>query len=206
MSAKIWAALALCGGVVSLRADLVVLQNGDRYHGKVLSVTTNLLVLQSDVLGRVSLARATIAHVSFGTNAAAEASTAAGPSSPPAPPATITRSNAAGDVPASLRQLAAHTNLIQKVQSQFLATASPEASAKFAEMLNDLTTGKMTMADLRAQARDVADQLRALQRESGQDGGFTADLYLSILDKFVAETAPDKPSATNAAPVPRPKP
>ena len=36
-------------------ADPVIMQNGDRYHGKVVSVSTNALVLQSDVLGTVNL-------------------------------------------------------------------------------------------------------------------------------------------------------
>jgi len=134
------------------------MQNGDRYRGKVLSVTSSNLVLRSDVLGVVTLSRAKVANVAFGTNTVATASTAT--SSP--------RSNGVADVSPSLRQLAAHTNLIQKVQSQFLAAAGPEANEEFSRMLNDLATGEMTIADLRAQARDAVDQLRSLQRESGE--------------------------------------
>jgi hypothetical protein len=34
-----------------LRVDQVQMQNGDRYAGKVVSMTANALVLQSDMLG-----------------------------------------------------------------------------------------------------------------------------------------------------------
>ena len=174
------------------------MQNGDRYNGRVLSVTSSNLVLQSDVLGVVTLSRAKIANVAFGTNVVVNPPTATLSSPAPAPATMSGRPKAADDISASLRQLGSHTNLIQKVQEQFLGAASPEASAKFTEMLNDLTTGKMTIADLRAQARDVADQLRSLQRESGEDGGFTADLYLSILDRFLQDTTPPKGATTNS--------
>jgi len=186
VKARVWTALGLLA-VVSLRADLVVMQNGDSYKGKVLSLNANNLVLQSDVLGTISVPRARIANVSFGTNVVAK------------PPTTSMSagSNVAAEVSPALRQLAAHTNLIQTVQSQFLAAAGPEANEKFSQMLNDLTTGKMSIADLRTQAKDVADQLRAVQRESGEDGSFTTDLYLSILDHFVQDAAPAKSATTN---------
>ena len=60
----------LCACLVSvttrLRADQVELQNGDRYVGKVLSLTTNQLVLQSDVLGTIKLPREKVAVVTLG--------------------------------------------------------------------------------------------------------------------------------------------
>jgi hypothetical protein len=52
----------------------------------------------------------------------------------------------------------------------------------------------------------AADQLRALQRESGEDAGFATSAYLAILDHFLKETAPSG-SATNApASSPKAKP
>jgi len=45
--------------------------------------------------------------------------------------------------------------------------------------------------------KTAVDQLRALQRESGEDAGFAASTYLAILDHFLKETAPSG-SATNA--------
>jgi hypothetical protein len=89
---------------------------------------------------------------------------------------------------------------VQQVRAQFLAGASPETNEKFTQMLNDLTTGKMSVGDLQAQARSAATQLRALQKEAGEDSG-TIDLYLSVLDGFLKEvdsagggtSAPAKP-------------
>ncbi len=59
------------------------------------------------------------------------------------------------------------------------------------------------MDDIRAEAKSAADQLRALQRESGQDAGFAGNAYLAILDHFLEETAP--PGAATNAPAPSPK-
>jgi hypothetical protein len=62
--------------------------------------------------------------------------------------------------------------------------------------------------DIRAQAQAAADQLRALQHESGEDAGFATSAYLAILDHFLKETAPSG-STSNApasAPVPKPGP
>jgi hypothetical protein len=189
---------AVCAAALSIRADLVVMHNGDRYNGKVLSVTTNNLVLQSDVLGIVTVPRGKIANVAFGTNVV----TIHPPlvlSSPVTNQAALpAKKKAADDISASLRQLGAYTNLIQKVQSQFLAAAGPEANAMFSQMLSDLTTGKMTIADLRAQAKGVADQLRSLQSEAGDDASGTADLYLSILDRFLGETGATSKAGTNS--------
>lgn len=189
--------MVLCATTLPIQADSVLMQNGDRYSGKVLTVTASNLVLQSDVLGIVTLSRAKIANVAFGTNVVVNHPPQVLSSPVTNQAALATKTKAADDISASLRQLGAYTNVIEKVQSQFLAAAGPEANEKFGQMLSDLTTGKMTIADLRAQAKDVADQLRALQRESGEDGGITADLYLSILDRFLQDTTPAQ-RATNA--------
>src|SRR6266850_7064294 len=80
------AALAMCAVLFLARADEVVMQNGDHYYGKVLSLTTNSLALQSEVLGRVNLPRAKVQLVTMGTDAptnSARLTTAS--SRPPAP-------------------------------------------------------------------------------------------------------------------------
>ena len=98
------------------------------------------------------------------------------------------------------------TNLIQQVQKQFLSGAGPEANNKFNELLGGLMSGKLSVEDIRAEAKSAADQLRALQKESGEDTGFATSAYLAILDHFLQETAPSG-SATNApGPLPKTKP
>ena len=53
-----------------LRADQVEMQNGDRYAGQVLSLNTNTVVLQSDVLGTLRLPRAKVAVITLGAGPA----------------------------------------------------------------------------------------------------------------------------------------
>ncbi len=198
MSKRLFVVSAGCLLAISLRADSVVMQNGDHYNGKVLSVTTSNLVFHSDVLGVVTLPRTKVAQVGIGANSASNQAPVV--LSSPATNQTVLagKTKEADELSAMLRQLGAYTNLIQTVQSQFLAAAGPEANAKFSQMLNDLTSGKMNIADLRAQARDAANQLRQLQSESGEEGGLTADLYLSILDRFLLDSSPPKSAVTNA--------
>jgi len=177
------------------RADQVVMQNGDRYNGNILSVSTTNVVLQSDVLGVVNLSRSKVANVVMASSAATNS------------PQLIAsaRTNPASDMSAAVRQLGTQSNLVRQVQAQFLATANPEANAKFSQMLNDLNTGKMTLGDLRAEARSAAEQLRALEKEAGDDTSGVVSMYLSVLDGFLAETESASGGLTNR-PAPRPKP
>jgi hypothetical protein len=99
----------------------------------------------------------------------------------------LERTNIPPNLSTAVRELGTKSNLVQQVQAQFLAGAGPEANEKFSQILNDLTTGKMSVADLRAQARSAAAQLRALQGEAGEDSG-AVDMYLSVLDSFLRET------------------
>ena len=192
------AALVLFVAAGRLRADQVEMQNGDRYAGHVLSLNTNTVVLQSDVLGTLRLPRAKVAVITLGAGPATN--------SPPLPSLTNARfaapsaapANAAPNLSPALRQLGASTNLIQQVQKQFLSGAGPEANNKFNELLGGLMSGKLTVDDIRAEAKSAADQLRALKRDCGEEAGFAADAYLAILDHFLKETAPSAGSATNA--------
>jgi uncharacterized protein len=186
-----------------LLADQIEMQNGDRYAGHILSLNTNTIVLQSDVLGTLRLPRAKVAVITLGTAPATTSPALHSPinaqvRSPAAVPA-----NAATNPHPALRQLGVSTNLIQQVQKQFLSGAGPEANDKFNELLGGLMSGNLSVDDIRAEAKSAADQLRALQRESGEDAGFAVNAYLTILDHFLKETAPTR-STTNA-PAPSPK-
>lgn len=179
-----------------LDADQVEIQNGDRYIGKVLSVNTDTLVLQSDVLGTVKLPRAKILHITLGTNAPSHDGrlTSATNGLLQIPNSSATNSNP--ELAASVRQLSSNSNLIQQVQSQFLNGAGPEAKAKFDELLGGFLSGKLTVDDIRVQAKTAADQLRSARNELGGDSGAMLDGYLAILDSFLKETAP---TSTNKA-------
>jgi hypothetical protein len=196
--------LALIGCVLSattfvVSADQVTLPNGDTYHGKVLSVSSNAVSFQSDVLGTLTLPRAKVTSIALG----AVATNAPRPivvTNPVPRTASATPTNVTSELSAAFQNLGSQTNLIQQVQAQFLATAGPEANAKFNQMMADLMSGKMNLDDLRSQAKSAADQLRAYKGELGSEaGGAELDSYLAILDSFVAEVAAEPGVSTNAA-------
>lgn len=184
-----WVFLVI-GGLIafSLRADQVVMQNGDRYNGRIVSVSATNVVLQSEVLGVVNLHRGKVASLAMGNAVATKA----------APAIKAASTNGSTELAAAVRQLGTQSNLVNQVRAQFLATANPEANQKFDQMLNDLGTGKMSIADLRAQARSAAAQLRELEKEAGDDASGTMGLYLSILESFLAETEANATRSTNA--------
>src|SRR5262249_28153547 len=100
----------------SLRADQVEMRNGDRSVGKVVALNANTLVVKNEVLGVVRIPREKVSAIILGAAPAAPRPVAAaGPSvsgkaGAPLDPAA----NAANP----FRELAAHTNLIHKIQSQ----------------------------------------------------------------------------------------
>ena len=189
--------LLLCLVSSWARADQVEMQTGDRYFGNVLSLNTNTLVLQNEVLGTVRLPRDKVALITLGSHPPASASARPSPANHQARTPPMARTVTATNSSPALAQLGTHTNLIRQVQKQFLKDAGPEANQKFEELLGGLMSGKLTVDDLRAEAKSAADQLRALKRDSGEDSGLAADAYLAILDQFLKGTPPAA-AATNA--------
>ena len=184
--------LICLGTLGSLWADQIQMQNGDLYFGKVASMSDDTVVVQSDLLGTVRLPRGKVSHISLGTGSP---STASITNSQPRPQAAVT--NATSDYSALLRQIGSNTNLIRQVQSTFLAGAGPEANARFTELLGGLSSGKLSVNDLAAQARSAADQMRAARKDLGDEAGWMIDSYLAILDHFVKEAGLPAGGATN---------
>ena len=188
------------------RADQVEMQNGDRYAGHVLSLNTNTVVLQSEVLGTLRLPRAKVAVITLGSGPVANSPALPSLTYAPVLAPWTALTNKPPKLSPAFTQLGSSTNLIEQVQKQFLSGAGPEANNKFNELLGGLMSGKLSVDDIRAEAKTAADQLRALKREGGEETGFATDAYLAILDQFLKETAPSG-SATNAAgSVPKTKP
>jgi len=189
------AGMSFCGAGTAV-ADQVVMQNGDTYNGTVVAVTTNVIILQNPNLGNINLPRAKAAAVFWGT----AISTNHAPSSlilpRAAPHATALQTNPAAGLAESVLDIRAQTNLIRSVQTEMLGTASPEANAKFRELLDGLSTGKMDLNGLQSEARSAAEQLRALKKELGPDADGELDSYLAILENFLKETTPAR-AATN---------
>src|SRR5438067_4453162 len=134
MSRKLWVVRSCVGNLalvliffLALRAhgDALQMQNGDHYFGKVISMTTNIVVLQSEVLGTVTLPRSKIALLTLGSNASTNLSVqplvvngqihAAQPSAAGLPKIPVATTGTGGD-----------KNLLTKVESQYLSEATPE--------------------------------------------------------------------------------
>jgi hypothetical protein len=200
--------LSVCSGIiflcakVRLAADQVELQNGDLFSGRVLSVSANSVVLESDALGKITVPRQKVARLAFGTNTVAQVAANPVPLVPTNPPtaaglAALLKTNV--QMTAALRQPGADTNVILQIRKQMLS-GSPEASAKYDEMVSSLLSGQMNMDDLRHEAQSSADELRELKRDLGPDIGDSLDGYLNVLDEFLKESA-----VTTTSPAPTPK-
>ena len=171
------------------RADQVEMQNGDRYSGKVLSYTNNVVLLTNDFAGTIALPRTNVARVLIGTapSGSAAATKAETASLLPGLPTNFLASAMTNLQKSSTAEQAA------KVKEQLLGDADPATKAKFDEMLGDITSGKMSMGDLRAQAVSAASQLRQLKKEMGPQSEETLDGYLTVLESFIKEVPADSP-------------
>lgn len=191
-----------------LRADEVDMQNGDRYFGRVLSVSADTVVLESQMLGKIIVPRKNVAALAFGTNAVAPKAVANVaqvfvPTNLPSDPSMADLSGTNVDFSAALRNLGADTNFTGQIRGQMLA-GSPAATAKYDEMVKGLLTGSLSMDDLRREAQSDADQLRQLKHDLGPDAGDSIDAYLDVLDDFLQESE-SVTGPTNAPAVVQPK-
>jgi hypothetical protein len=191
---------SFCFGVY---ADQIELKNGDRYFGKVLSLNSNSVVLESPVLGQVQLSRAQVVSISL--NGAVSASLPATNTTPSTAASAVNR-GATNALEAAVRRLMANTNVVQQVHGDLLAGASPEATQKFNEMLSALLTGKLTLAGLRKEADSAAKQLRELRQDLGEDSAGLVDGYLEILDKFLRDPEVRDSTVTPPSGASAPKP
>jgi len=182
-----------------IRADQVEMQNGDRYFGRVLSVSADTLVFESEMLGKINVPRQKVAGLAFGTNgvtpqAANNMARVSGSTNPPTA-TVLAKPNV--DLSAAFRQLGVNTNFIGQIREQMLA-GSPAAGGKYDAMVNGLVSGQMNLGDLRREAQSSADQIRELKRDLGPDAGDSLDGYLEVLDQFLKESAAEPANATIA--------
>jgi hypothetical protein len=180
------------------RADQVAMQNGDRYTGSVLSLNAESVVVQSELLGKVTLPRSKVAFIALGTNVTTHLAPPAAPVKHRLTSPGIAPTNANADLSSALRSPDRNGDLIRQVREQYLGSAGAAANRKFDEMVDGLVSGRLTLNDLRAQAKSAADQLRALKKDLDKDDLGGLDEYLNILDRFVTETEPQSPGAAPA--------
>ncbi len=190
--APCYATVMLLLATFCLRADQVEMQNGG-------------------VTGRnqpVSLPRSQVALITLGSSGATNFTGAASAAKRQSAASSIAITNGMTDLSVPLRQLGANTNFIEQVRRQFLSDAGPEANNKFNTLVSGLLSGRLTVNDIRAEAKAAADQLKELKRDLGEDASGALDGYLAILESFLRETAPSPGvSATNISrPLPKAKP
>src|ERR1041385_6045579 len=191
-------------------ADQIEMQNGDRYNGKLLAMTNSTLVLQSEILGTVTLPREKVSQILMGNAAVTNAA-----KSVAAKPATALQKKPLLATPGGLlatnssaaRESADQKKVIQQVQDDYLAGADADTKSKYNEVVKGFLTGKLSLGDIRAQAKSAADQLRAARKDLGEDAGIALDGYLAILDSFLKETtSSDETPAKSPPAAPKPRP
>jgi hypothetical protein len=176
-------------GALSLRADLVECENGDRYNGKVLLVDEQSVKLQNEIAGTLTIPRSKVVTISFRAPKNAR-SGAPGVSS-----GTVTNLSALNPS----QPLKFDSASIEKVQNELLGDASPEANQMFREMVTSLMSGKMDMNDLRAKAQTTLNELKALQKDLGDDDAAALlNSYAGILENFIRQAPPAVPGKAGA--------
>jgi hypothetical protein len=183
-----WLAVFLCLGSASAnRGDTVEMTNGDHYSGTVLSVSLANVSLRSEVQGLIVLPREKVATIAFSQSNAPANGTNGVPTkllsngrlpAVPAAPAPVTKTMSAST----------HSNLVGQVQSEWLASAGPEATQKFNEMAANLSTGKLTVPEIRRQAQETLTAVEAAKQDFGPEMDDLLESYLSILRAFLQET------------------
>ena len=169
-------------------ADTVECDNGDRYNGKVISMDEKKVTLQNEITGTLTIPRQRIVSISFREK------------TPPIPAASGTAAISTNGVNASARGVQFDAAAIQKVQNDLLATATPEATQMFNEMVQSLMGGQMNIGDIRTKAQTTLQELRDLQKDLGDDE--TAALlnsYGAILENFIRQSS----TGTNAIIAPK---
>ena len=163
----------LLGATSLALADVVQFVNGDRYTGTVLAVNENEVRLTNDVTGALTVPRAKVVSIHFGTNP------------------KLTETPAAQPAQSAFK---VDPGAVEQVQREFLGTASPEANQMFQEMVQGLASGKLNVGDIRKTAIETINEVRELQKDLGDDDtAGLLDSYVSILESFVKNTSTNAP-------------
>jgi hypothetical protein len=165
--------------LVHSRADTLNLINGDRFIGLVQLVNESEVQIKSEVVGLLKVPRDKVASIYFGTNR---------------PPIDL-GFGAQSEQSIPLKEKI-DPKAVDQVQKEFLGTATPEANAMFTELVQGLSSGKLSISDIRKQAADSLKELRELQAEVGEDADNPLlSGYVGILEKFIRAGETNKPAA-----------
>lgn len=203
--------------VLPVMADTIEMTNGDVLNGQVISLDGQQLVLKSELLGELKLARENVSAIHLGDKPVLTRNAAVAQEAPPAnkPALDPEVQKVLGAVPSTddvLKQLqggGVNPQMIGELQTKFPLLNTPEAGEYFNDTLGGLMSGKLSIQDVRKDAVLARDGLLDLQKDLGPEGA-ALNGYLSILNKFIRETEPPptaKPQAQDkpaeAAPAPK---
>jgi hypothetical protein len=192
MGVAVW-----CLGMMPVMADTIEMANGDVLNGQVISLDGKELVLKSELLGELKLAREKVSAIHLGdkpvlTRNAAQAQAVPAANKPALDPEV---QKVLGAVPSTddvLKQLqggGVNPQMIGELQTKFPLLNTPEAGEYFNDTLGGLMSGKLSIQDVRKDAVLARDGLLDLQKDLGPEGA-ALNGYLSILNKFIKETEP----------------
>ena len=186
--------LLLSVSIPTTFADIVECENGDRYNGKVLLVDEHNVKIQNENTGLLSIPRAKVSTISFGTP---KPVTAARPVAATAP---LGRTN----ILSPTQPLQFDSTTIEQVQNQLLGDASPEATQMYQEMVRGLLSGKLDLGDIRSKAQTTLDELKDLQKDLGDDDAAALlGSYAGILENFLKQAPPSQKPAQPAPAAPK---
>jgi hypothetical protein len=149
-----------CSGVLVF-ADQISTTGGDQFNGKVLSLSNEVVVIQSDALGQISIPRSKVASISM-TSATGVALKSTLPVSTNRPAQTVvSAAPPVTDLSAAIKQLSSDPAAAKQVQDQYLSSSDAATKAKYNELLSGLQSGQLNADGLRAQAQSAVDQLKS---------------------------------------------
>jgi hypothetical protein len=198
-------ACAICAPFLPVRADVLELTNGDHYSGTVILVTRTNVEFRSEIQGLLKLPRDKVAVITLHDASAPKPGAMVAQPAFPAPSSVQSNSPS---LPASqenamleqMRRQGVDPKIVSQVQEQILGKSSPEATQKFNELLNGFMTGKISVDDIRGQARNAVQDIQSAKKELGGDAGEMLDGYLVILQQFLRETDPPASGPSSASP------
>ncbi len=168
--------LAMC--VSTIRAETVELVNGDTLHGKVMLLDQQHLTLRSELLGELKLPRDRVASFTLVAR-----------KKPRATQVTPHTDATPGDVLKQLRTKGVDRDDLSTLKKQFPLLGTPEVSQYVNDKLSGLMTGRLNLQDIRKDAVRARDQIDSLKKDLGPQAD-ALNGYLSILERFIQETAP----------------
>lgn len=184
------------GACSNATAEVVETANGERLIGKVVSLDTKKLQLESESFGLITIDRSNVATIwligSPKTYRNATVSDDA-KASPSEKLSTAFRNvQTSGEVLNLLRKSGGvDADTMSQLKKQFPMLETPEVKLYFTDKVGGLMTGRLSVQDIRKDAVKAVDQINEIKKDLGPQAAGALDGYLSILENFIERSAPE---------------